>query len=144
MASEKQIKANRENAKRSTGPRSAAGKLASSRNATSHGLSISLAADSAASTKAYKLAETLTLARADQAQKMEALEMAQAQIQLIRVAAVRSSLIASLDLTSRLDQQVRRLAALDRYERPALKQRLRAARRLWGTEPVANDHKRKN
>jgi hypothetical protein len=39
MASEKQIAANRANAMRSTGPKTRAGKLASSRNAYRHGLS---------------------------------------------------------------------------------------------------------
>lgn len=38
MTSEKQIAANRKNAKRSTGPRSASGKAAASQNATKHGL----------------------------------------------------------------------------------------------------------
>jgi hypothetical protein len=39
MATEKQIAANRTNAKRSTGPKSRAGKMVSSRNAYRHGLS---------------------------------------------------------------------------------------------------------
>lgn len=39
MASDRQIAANRENAKRSTGPRSEAGKARSARNALKHGLS---------------------------------------------------------------------------------------------------------
>jgi hypothetical protein len=38
MASERQIRANRRNALKSTGPRTAAGKVASSRNALRHGL----------------------------------------------------------------------------------------------------------
>src|SRR5918992_2030133 len=38
MASERQIRANRRNALKSTGPRTAAGKAASSRNALRHGL----------------------------------------------------------------------------------------------------------
>jgi hypothetical protein len=38
MASEKQVNANRENAKRSTGPKTAGGKLRSSMNALKHGL----------------------------------------------------------------------------------------------------------
>ena len=42
LATEKQIAANRANAKRSTGPRTAAGKLKSSRNAYRHGLSSSM------------------------------------------------------------------------------------------------------
>lgn len=40
MASERQIAANRRNAQKSTGPRSAAGKKRASRNAYRHGLSI--------------------------------------------------------------------------------------------------------
>jgi hypothetical protein len=39
MAPDRQIAANRENAKRSTGPRSEAGKARSARNALKHGLS---------------------------------------------------------------------------------------------------------
>ena len=39
MATQKQIEANRRNARRSTGPRSASGKKRASRNAFSHGLS---------------------------------------------------------------------------------------------------------
>jgi hypothetical protein len=39
MASQQQIEANRRNARKSTGPRSAAGKKRASRNALSHGLS---------------------------------------------------------------------------------------------------------
>ena len=49
MASEKQIAANRANAKRSTGPKTAAGKLRSSRNAFRHGLSGPLPSDPATS-----------------------------------------------------------------------------------------------
>jgi len=40
MASEKQIAANRANAKKSTGPRTPAGRAKSSRNAYRHGLSV--------------------------------------------------------------------------------------------------------
>ena len=43
MATEKQIAANRQNALKSTGPRSPAGKQRSSRNAYRHGLSVGLA-----------------------------------------------------------------------------------------------------
>lgn len=46
MASDRQIAANRVNAKRSTGPRSVGGRLASSRNAVKHGLSRPIAEDS--------------------------------------------------------------------------------------------------
>lgn len=42
MASERQLRANRANASRSTGPRSRAGKQRASKNATRHGLSVDL------------------------------------------------------------------------------------------------------
>ena len=42
MASERQIEANRRNAKRSTGPRTTGGKIRSSQNALRHGLSCSV------------------------------------------------------------------------------------------------------
>lgn len=132
MASEAQIRANRENAKRSTGPRSAAGRLRSSRNAMKHGLSLPLAADSEALAQARRLAEFLASDCPDQEQNMMALELAKAQKQLLRVATVRNDFVANLDLKSISLKQVRQLAALDRYERRALKQRLRAARVLWG------------
>ena len=45
MATEKQIRANRENAKRSTGPKTAAGRMKSSRNAFRHGLSLKMYLD---------------------------------------------------------------------------------------------------
>jgi hypothetical protein len=42
MASERQIAANRRNARKSTGPRSGAGKKRASRNAYRHGLTLSI------------------------------------------------------------------------------------------------------
>jgi len=57
MATEKQIAANRANAKRSTGPKTAAGKLKSSRNAYRHGLSGPLLSDPATSAKVDRIAD---------------------------------------------------------------------------------------
>ena len=68
MASEKQLKANRENAKRSSGPKTAVGRWRSSRNALRHGLSLPLSADPAASMKARQIAQMLVPERADDAQ----------------------------------------------------------------------------
>jgi hypothetical protein len=130
MASEKQLRANRENAKRSSGPKTAAGRLRSSRNAFRHGLSLALTADPAASMKARQMAQMLVPDRADDMQVMAAVEVAQAHAQLLRVAAVRSKLVANLDFASANLKQVRRLAALERYERQALTRRRRAARKL--------------
>lgn len=136
MATEKQIRANRENAKRSTGPKSLAGRLKSSRNALRHGLSIPAAADLPSGTQAYSLMELLTPEGASQPQRLAALEMAQAQAQLLRVTTVRKALLETLDLQSPSFGQVRRLAALERYECRAHRQRRRAADRLRGTEPT--------
>jgi hypothetical protein len=67
---------------------------------------------------------------------MAAVEMAQAHAQLLRVAAVRGKLIAGFEGGSMNLSQVRRLAALDRYERQALSQRGRAQRKLSAASGV--------
>jgi hypothetical protein len=54
MASEKQIAANRRNAAKSTGPRSAEGKVASSRNALKHGVLSKQALSAYEDTQAFK------------------------------------------------------------------------------------------
>jgi hypothetical protein len=60
MASEKQIAANRANAKRSTGPKTAVGKTVSSRNAFGHGLSCPLPPGLPTSPKVHAIARALT------------------------------------------------------------------------------------
>jgi hypothetical protein len=52
MASQKQLRANRENAKKSTGPKTATGRAKSSRNAFRHGLSRPLALNAETAEKA--------------------------------------------------------------------------------------------
>ena len=59
MATERQIRANRANAQRSTGPRTAAGKLKSSRNAYRHGLSGSVSYDPSSAAKVNLIARAL-------------------------------------------------------------------------------------
>jgi hypothetical protein len=129
MAREKQLRANRENAMRSTGPKTAAGRLKSSRNALRHGLSLPLA-DQAAAMKAGQIAQLLAPEGADDLHAMAAVEMAQAHLRILQVAAVRGKLIAGFEVGAVNLKEVRRLAALDRYERQALVQRRRAARKL--------------
>jgi hypothetical protein len=95
--------------------------------------------------KAHQMAELLVAEAGDDMQVMAAVEMALAQAQLLRVAAVRSMLLASLELAN-LDfagatlKQVQQLAALERYERQPLNQRRRAARMLSET-PVDEDRR---
>ena len=59
MTSQRKIAANRGNARRSTGPRTAAGRVRAARNATRHGLSISVLADPRLDAEARALARCL-------------------------------------------------------------------------------------
>jgi hypothetical protein len=61
---------------------------------------------------------------------MSAIEVAQAQLELLRIRAVRVELMAKVDLVSGSLEQLHRLAALDRYERFAHTKRRRASRKL--------------
>jgi len=123
MATEMQIAANRANAKRSTGPKTAAGKQRSSGNAFRHGLSGPLPAD-ALTTAAIEGIARAVVAGADFAPE-EAIAFATSQLELRRIREVRKDLL--MDLAPR---ELRRLAALDRYERVALTKNRRARRSL--------------
>jgi hypothetical protein len=59
MASDRQIAANRLNARKSTGPRSRAGKLRASQNALGHGMSVSCKPNAATARKPDKLARQI-------------------------------------------------------------------------------------
>jgi hypothetical protein len=130
MATERQIAANRANAQKSTGPRTAAGRLKSSRNAFRHGLSLPLQLDRKTSAKVDTIGGALTRDQASEQQRMAATEVAQAQLELLRIRAVRAELTAMVDLTSGNLEQLQRLVALDRYERFAHTKRRRASRKL--------------
>ena len=130
MATERQIAANRANAQKSTGPKTAAGRSKSSRNAFRHGLSLPLWLDPAASSKADAIARALTGDKVGDEQLAAATELAQAQLELLRIRAVRAELMAEVDLASADLDHLRRLAALDRYERFAATRRRRAAKKL--------------
>lgn len=127
MATERQIAANRANAKRSTGPKTAAGKMKSSRNAYRHGLSCSLPLNSAESLKADAIAHALTC---EGAPLTIAAEFAQAQSGLLRIRRVRSEMLARMDFSLSNTKELRRLAALDRYERLTQTKRRRASLKL--------------
>jgi hypothetical protein len=130
MATERQIAANRANAQKSTGPRTAAGRLKSSRNAFRHGLSLPLRIDMTTSAKADAIGRALARDQAGEDQRVAAAEVAQAQLELLRIRAVRAELTAMIDVTSGNLEQLQRLAALDRYERFAHTKRRRASRKL--------------
>jgi hypothetical protein len=133
MASEKQIAANRANAKRSTGPKTVSGKLVSSRNAYRHGLSCSLPLDDAMSEKLDAIAQALIGEDTSEQQATSAAEFAEAQLELLRIRAIRAEMMKDIDLRLAKTQDLRRLVALDRYERFAHTRRRRASHKLQGS-----------
>lgn len=132
MASERQIAANRRNAKKSSGPRSADGKARSRRNALCHGLSIASRAIPAFQQDVMLLARALSPAGEDIGDA--ALVAADAEIDLLRIRKYRAALIeeprgqaglVSFDLADKLD-------VLERYERRAFARRNKALRAIEG------------
>jgi hypothetical protein len=95
MTSLRKLQANRANARTSTGPRSAAGKLRSARNARRHGLSVPVWSDRELSADARILA--LEIAGRDAAPALQLLAqlIAESQIDLKRVRQARHHAIAS-------------------------------------------------
>jgi hypothetical protein len=138
VASEKQIAANRANALKSTGPRTAAGRATSSRNAYRHGLSVPVAPDTGARAAVDSLARAIAgetagedqpeAARADQLEAARALAVAQLELKRIREARVAATPTGPDRM---LDPKVlTELCAIGRYERLALSLRKAAKRRL--------------
>ena len=98
MATEKQIAANRNNAQKSTGPKTAAGRLKSSRNAYRHGLSLPLHLDMSTSAKADAIARALADDQSDEEELAAAAEVARAHLELLRIRAARAELMSEVDL----------------------------------------------
>ncbi|MGX9393314.1 hypothetical protein ACWX0K_16525 [Nitrobacteraceae bacterium UC4446_H13] len=132
MATAKQIAANRANAKRSTGPKTAVGKARSRRNALKHGFSIDLEMTPELTAHCVDIQRELVDAKASPERKMAAAHFAQAQLQLVQIRQTRRDAFARLqaDLTPADPSAVRELRSLDRYERYAITQRRRAMAKL--------------
>jgi hypothetical protein len=140
MATEKQMAANRRNARRSTGPKSRLGKFRSSRNALKHGFSLNLSLDSASIKRVNSLKEKLPSAGASKDMERAAEEFARAEIQIANIRKTQSKALAELVKAPEVDQTkaIRRLGALDRYERYALTLRDRAQRIIENCQNEAN------
>ena len=132
MATEKQIAANRANAKRSTGPKSASGRKKSSRNAYRHGLSRGLPLDNPAfRARMNAIAEALLAGEEPTEENLAAAaEIADAQVQLLQIREVRSDMLKEILQQREELQDFSRFVALDRYERMAHTKRRRASRKL--------------
>jgi hypothetical protein len=127
VATEKQIAANRANAQKSTGPKTAAGKLKSSRNAYRHGLSYPMRLDPVTSAKTDAIARALIGEDANEEKLRSAAEFAAAQRELQRIRSTRADLMAKFDLNQPNIHELQHLVALDRYERYAHTKRRRAS-----------------
>jgi hypothetical protein len=129
MASSRQIAANRSNARKSTGPRSKAGREASRRNALRHGLAVPIGTAPEFRHDVEKLAKLLSSDRQD----TSAREAAEAELDLLRIRKIRAGLfeafycapggIAELSGLAELNNS---LGKLERYERRAFSRRKRA------------------
>lgn len=93
MTSERQRAANRRNAQRSTGPRTASGKANSSRNALRHGLSARLGADPEKDERLEALARIIAGPGAGAGQFHYARIAAAATLQIARIRALRTTLM---------------------------------------------------
>jgi len=136
MASDRQIAANRRNAKKSTGPRSEAGRKASRRNARRHGLAVAIETDPAFHDEVEKLARVLSLSCGMQNVDERARDVAGAELDLLRIRKIRTSLFETLSLVANdatsgsLAELNDNLAKLERYERRAFSRRNRVLREM--------------
>ena len=143
MTSESKIAANRRNSRRSSGPRTHTGKLKVSRNALRHGLAAATLRDSGIAAEVDRLATAIGTENADAVQREQALIIAESEITLLRVRAVRTSIFEQMLLaTGAADTQEKseqllgrqragvigsshfeQLRRLERYERRAFSSR---------------------
>jgi hypothetical protein len=121
MASERQIAANRRNARKSTGPRSGAGKKRTSRNAYRHGLTLNVTSTAAFAKQLDKLARKIADGTEDAIVLERARAVAQAELELSRVRQAKVALIERVSAFGELDppqrtvaQMIRLLDAIDR------------------------------
>jgi hypothetical protein len=94
--SERKIAANRSNAKKSTGPRSKAGRQASRRNALRHGLAIDIRTDPAYHDDIEQLAKMMSRASGRQSVSDSARDAAEAVLDLSRIRKIRASLFETI------------------------------------------------
>src|SRR5262245_743186 len=121
MANERQIAANRRNARKSTGPRSGGGKNRSSRNAYRHGLTASIASTAAFAKQLDKLAREIAGDTENPILLDRARVIAQSELDLARVRRAKVALIERASAFGELEpprltvtQMIRVLNTLDR------------------------------
>ena len=103
MASERQIAANRRNARNSTGPRSGAGRKRASRNAYRHGLTLSISSTAAFAKQLDKLVHKIAGDTEDEIVLERARAVAHAELELARVRRAKVALIERASAFGELD-----------------------------------------
>jgi len=166
MASERQIAANRRNARKSTGPRSGAGRKRASRNAYRHGLTLSITSTAAFAKQLDNLVREIAGDTEDAIMLERARAAAQAELDLAQIRRAKVALIERASALGELDQGrptlpeptalpsqepdrsaevIRRvlpeLRKLDRYERRAAARRDRALLGIPGRVRFGNNLK---
>jgi hypothetical protein len=135
MTSAKAIAANRRNARRSTGPRTGAGKRKVAANALRHGVTANLPADPAMGAVVRRIASVLAGPGASPTRLALIMPIAEAEAELLRIRNARAAWInleaAALPQNAEgaseaIGQSLTILARLDRYERRAMARRRRA------------------
>jgi hypothetical protein len=131
MTSERKIAANRKNAKKSTGPRSPAGRATSRQNARRHGLATGIGSDPALRDDIEILAKLLAGGRENIGEF--AREAAEAHLDLLRIRKFRAGLYARMRFfgdasTEDLMKVAEQFARLERYERRAFSRSKHAMR----------------
>ena len=139
MTTPRQFKANQDNARASTGPRTKAGRARAAQNARRHGLSVAIACNPTLAEEADVLARRIVGNGAAPAALALARAFAEAQIDLDRIRKVRRHVLARFmadpdgdnlgdDVGDEVDRSelMRQLQRLERYERRALARRKRA------------------
>jgi hypothetical protein len=96
LTSDRKIKANRANARASTGPKTARGRARAARNALRHGLSLPVPSDPALSEEVETLAREIAGPDANTRIKELARRVAEAQIELRRVRYARHQLLSNV------------------------------------------------
>jgi hypothetical protein len=141
VTSPAKIRANQRNARKSTGPRTRAGKATVARNALRHGLTLPVLADPTLAPEVVDVAraveQSVIGAEADETGHDLACRIAEAMIDLRRVRLAKLPLVTRLDANPCDREAVMELSRLDRYEGRAFARRNRAIRVFVATARCA-------
>ena len=105
MASLKQIAANRHNATRSTGPRTACGKSRARANALRHGLLSKALADTEHGAKTEELARRIAREHGKPEDAIEAKIVAEADMEILKIRALRAKLLDAIPIDDNADSR---------------------------------------